>query len=99
MLANGAYYAGGMMIAPAADPADGGLDVTIIGDWRRAELVRWLPTVYRGRHVLNPKVVVHRGRTVMVRPAMPMRVHVDGEALGEPPLRVSVCPRALRIRR
>lgn len=88
-----------MMIAPAADPTDGCLDLTIIGDLRRAELLRWLPTVYRGRHILNPKVVLHRGRTVTVRSATPMRVHVDGEALGETPLEIRVCPKALRIRR
>ncbi|MGH7318362.1 MAG: diacylglycerol/lipid kinase family protein, partial [Candidatus Rokuibacteriota bacterium] len=30
VVANGAYYGGGMMIAPAADPTDGCLDLTII---------------------------------------------------------------------
>lgn len=99
VVANGAYYGGGMMIAPAADPTDGYLDLTIIGDVGRAELLRWLPSVYRGRHVLNPKIVVRRGHTVTVHSATSMRVHVDGEGAGETPLTIRVCPRALRIRR
>jgi YegS/Rv2252/BmrU family lipid kinase len=99
VIANGAYYGGGMMIAPSADPTDGYLDLTIIGDLGRAELLRWLPSVYRGRHLLNPKIVVHRGHTVRVNSATSMRVHVDGEAAGETPLTIRVCPKALRIRR
>jgi YegS/Rv2252/BmrU family lipid kinase len=99
VVANGAYYGGGMMIAPGADPADGCLDVTVLGDLGRVELLRWLPTVYRGAHLQNPKVAVLRGRTIMIHSTTPVRVHVDGEGIGETPVRISACPKALRLRR
>ncbi|MFQ5896680.1 MAG: diacylglycerol/lipid kinase family protein [Candidatus Methylomirabilia bacterium] len=99
VVANGAYYGGGMKIAPDADPADGWLDLVVLGDLGRVELLRWLPTVYRGTHLANPNVTALRGRTVLITSATPLPVHADGEAVAETPVRISVCPQALRLRR
>jgi diacylglycerol kinase (ATP) len=96
VLANGASYGGGMRIAPDADPADGLLDLVVVGDIGPFELLRWLPEVYRGAHVRNPKVTVRRERAVTVRAELP--VHTDGEAAGRAPVTVSVQPGALRLR-
>jgi diacylglycerol kinase family enzyme len=41
--ANGAYYGGGMKIAPSANPSDGKLEVVVLGEFGRMELLRWLP--------------------------------------------------------
>ena len=79
VVANGAHYGGGMKIAPLADPADGVLDLVVIGALGRAELVRWLPTVYRGGHLANPKIIFRRVRRVSVAGASPLPTHVDGE--------------------
>lgn len=99
VVANGACYGGGMRIAPAADPTDGALDLVILGELGRAELLRWLPTVYRGAHQANPKVSIHRARSILIHAAAPVPVHVDGESAGETPIRVRVCAGALRLRR
>jgi YegS/Rv2252/BmrU family lipid kinase len=95
--ANGAHYGGGMKIAPAADPADGLLDLVIMGDLGRLELLRWLPTVYRGGHLANPKVTTRRARAIVVRAHAAL--HVDGEAAGNAPVTISIRPGALRLRR
>jgi diacylglycerol kinase (ATP) len=57
VVANGPCFGGGMRIAPAADPGDGLLDLVVLGDVGRWELLWWLPTVYRGEHAANRKVV------------------------------------------
>lgn len=98
VVANGAFYAGGMKIAPTADPGDGQLDSVILGDLGRLELLRWLPTVYRGGHLANPKIVTQRARRVSIRAASPLPVHVDGEPAGETPVTFEVRPGALRLR-
>ena len=95
--ANGAHYGGGMKIAPGADPADGLLDLVIMGDLGRLELLRWLPTVYRGGHLANPKVTTRRARAIVVRAHAAL--HVDGEAAGNAPVTISIRPGALRLRR
>src|SRR2546430_5650096 len=76
-----------MKSAPAADPADGRLDLVVLGDLGRLELLRWLPTVYRGRHLANPKVRARAARRVTIRPARPLPVHVDGEIAPATPVR------------
>ena len=95
--ANGAHYGGGMKIAPGADPADGLLDLVVLGDLGRLELLRWLPTVYSGGHLANPKVTTRPVRAVVVSASAP--VHVDGEAAGDAPVTMSIRPGALRLRR
>ena len=98
VVANGPYYGQGMKIAPTADPHDGVLDLVVLGNLGRVELLCWLPMVYGGRHLANPKVSTARGRTVSIDAPAPLPVHVDGEPCGETPVRVSILPAALRLR-
>ena len=99
VVANAAHYGGGMKIAPAADPTDGRLDLVVLGDLGRLELLRWLPTVYGGGHLRCAKVLALTARRVMVAAAQPLPVHVDGEAARPTPVTFSAVPRALRLRR
>jgi len=99
VIANGAYFGGGMKIAPSADPADGNLDLVVLGDLGRAELLRWLPTVYRGGHLANPKVSTRRIVRMSIDAASPLPTHVDGETTADTPVVFRVCPRALCLRR
>jgi YegS/Rv2252/BmrU family lipid kinase len=98
VVANGAYYGGGMRIAPGAHPADGRLDLVVLGDLRRRELALWLPTVYRGRHLAHPKVFARAARCVTVRAPRPLPVHVDGETAPPTPVTFTIRPGALRLR-
>jgi len=99
VVANGAYYGGGMKIAPPANPADGALDLVVIGALGRLELLRWLPTVYRGAHLANPRISIRHVRRARVVGATPLPTHVDGEPAADTPVTFRVCPRALRLRR
>lgn len=99
VVANGAWYGGGMRIAPPATPTDGVLDLIVLGDVGRFELLRWLPAVYRGRHLDHPRVVARRTRRAAVEAARPLPVHVDGEVVGVTPVVVTVRPGALALRR
>jgi diacylglycerol kinase (ATP) len=99
VVANGPYYGGGMKIAPAADPFDGVLDLVALGAVGRLELLRWLPRVYRGTHVANPKVTVRRVTEVRIDATPPAPVQVDGEVGGTTPVELSIRPGALRLRR
>jgi len=99
IVANGAWYGGGMKIAPTAEPGDGALDLVVIGALGRGELLRWLPAVYRGTHLANPKVGLHRVRQVTVRAPSPIPTHVDGEPAADTPVTFRLHPQALRLRR
>jgi YegS/Rv2252/BmrU family lipid kinase len=96
--ANARYFGGGMMIAPQADPRDGVLDLVVLGALGRLEMLRWLPTIYRGRHLANPRVTARRATTVVLEAAAPLPTQVDGEVGGATPVTLTVAPRALRLR-
>ena len=99
---NGPVFGGGMRLAPGALVDDGLIDVVSIGPARRRTVARYLPSVYRGRHVLVPGVEVLRCRALEVEllaPADPERfaLDVDGDALGKLPLRARLVPGALTV--
>jgi len=94
---NGKYGGGGMFTAPDADLSDGLLDVMVIGDISRPDLLYSLPRVYRGTHLTHPKVTMKKAREVEVTSELPMYIQADGELLGELPARFSVLPSALNI--
>jgi diacylglycerol kinase (ATP) len=89
-IANGPFYGGGMRIAPDAAPDDGWLDLCVGGDVSRVTAVRELPNLYRGTHVRNPAVSIHRARRVEVSGDEPTYAHLDGEPFGTLPLVVEV---------
>jgi YegS/Rv2252/BmrU family lipid kinase len=96
-VANGRFYAGGMMIAPPASRSDGLLDVCIIGDVSRREVLRLLPSVFHGGHIKHPKVELHRARVVRIEGLPTTLAQLDGEVIGSAPLQFEVVPRALTI--
>jgi diacylglycerol kinase (ATP) len=89
-------YGGGMQITPGADPSDGVLDVTIGGAAPRREVLRMMPSVYRGAHVGRSKVEV--ARTTGLRIESPgINAYADGEYLGPLPVDVSIRAGALNL--
>ncbi len=97
-VAVGRFYGGGMMICPQADYADGLLEVCLVGDVPRLEVLRLLPTVYSGGHVRHPNVQMLRGATVRVTGPASALVHLDGENHGHAPAEFDVAPGRLRVR-
>ncbi|MEU2596762.1 diacylglycerol kinase [Streptomyces hirsutus] len=93
---NGASYGGGMRICPGADLTDGLFDVTVVGGFGRAALLRVFPTVYRGTHVDRPEVSVFRASRVELA-AEEVTGYADGEPLGPLPLTASCVRGAVRV--
>jgi len=97
LMGNGRYGGGGMLATPHADLMDGLLDVLIIDDLSKPDLLWSLPRVYRGTHLTHPKVTIKRAREVEILPTEPMSLQADGELLGEIPARFGVIPAALNV--
>jgi YegS/Rv2252/BmrU family lipid kinase len=98
VVANARHFGGGMRIAPAADPGDGRLDLVVLGALGRLEILRWLPTIYWGGHLANPKVATHRGAVIYMEGPESLPMQLDGEVDGGTPVTLTVAPRALRLR-
>ena len=95
-VSNTGIFGGGMRIAPDADPADGFLDVTVVGPVSRTTLLRLLPSMYSGAFVKHPCVEQFRARSIELA-GEGLFVMGDGEELGEVPVRVECVSGVLKV--
>jgi diacylglycerol kinase (ATP) len=98
VIANGAYFGGGMKICPDASADDGTFDVLLIGDLTKRDLMFTLPKTFRGTHLPHPKAELLHGTHVAVDASEPLPIQLDGEQPGTTPARFELVPRALRVR-
>jgi YegS/Rv2252/BmrU family lipid kinase len=94
---NGRYCGGGMRQTPFALPDDGILDVTIIKEMGKFEIVRNLKILYNGTILNHPKVEGYKCKNVKVFSDSVLHVEADGESLGHSPADFSIIPAALNI--
>jgi YegS/Rv2252/BmrU family lipid kinase len=96
LLGNTRSYAGVLNVTHLAQADDGRLDLCLL---RKGGLLRlaWLaPWVLLGRHQKRPEVLYQRLTSFEIATAG-LPVQVDGEYLGETPMRFEVAPAALRV--
>jgi diacylglycerol kinase (ATP) len=96
--ANGRYFGSGMHVAPEARNDDGLFDVVAVAALGRLRLVRRLPRIYRGAHLRDPAVSLHRGRVLEAETrGARVPIELDGEPLGFLPARFEALPGALSL--
>jgi YegS/Rv2252/BmrU family lipid kinase len=95
--ANGRYFGGGIKIAPHAEPDDGLLDVVLIGDVGKLDLVLNLHRMYGGTLYKHPKVEMTRAARVVCTPVRPLPVEIDGEQPGTTPITFEAVPGAVAL--
>ncbi len=91
VVANLGLFGGGMRICPDARPDDGLLDLCLVGDVGRLDLLRTFPKVRTGEHLDHPEVTVLRAAelSVEVLDGDPT-VRADGEPFGALPANFGV---------
>ncbi len=94
-VANTSDFGGGMRISPDASPTDGMLDVTVVGEVGRVELLTWFRKVFDGSHLDHPKVATFRGRAVTV--TANADIWADGEPVAPAPVTIEAVPGALLL--
>ena len=97
VLSNAQYLAGGMNMAPHADPADGMLNIQVFFGPKRSSLVL-KPMVQRGKHLDHPQVRLMTAREFSINAAPAWPSEADGEYLGWGNLTGSVLPRAVLLK-
>lgn len=93
----GCYNGGGMMQLPNAVSDDGLLDVTVIRQIRRFEVIRNIYRLYNGTILTHPKISGHIGKTVTIECEIPIGLEVDGESVGVSPFTFSVVPKSINV--
>ena len=90
-----------MNIAPNARLDDGLLDITVVGDMSRVQMLWNFPKVFKGTHIGHAKVRTFRGERVELESldeSVPMDVYADGERVGPLPATMEAVPDALTVR-
>jgi diacylglycerol kinase (ATP) len=95
IVSNGAYFGGGMKIAPEATPSDQQLDVITIGDVSKLELLKVFPRVYKGTHITHPLVKTAKAKKISIESPQRILLQADGELIGEGPVSFEIIPSAL----
>jgi len=96
--ANNGSIGGGMKLAPGADMRDGLLDVLIVGDVSKAEMIWRIPQIFKGTHVGRTKIEVIKGRNIVIRSAEPISCALDGELHGNTPIEIKLHHAKLHLR-
>lgn len=98
LVLNTPYTGGGLMMAPEAETDDGRLDVVIVEDIGKLDLMINFPKAYRGRHFEHSSFTVHRTRTVRIEAEESLPKMYDGDLNGATtPLEADVIPGGLRV--
>lgn len=96
-VSNQPYYGGGMKIAPAAEPDDGILDITVVHQLSRLKLLLVFISVFWGKHIHFKAVKTFKGKMVSIQTAASLYVHGDGEHIGYTPLKIAIELKGLQV--
>ncbi len=94
---NTRQYGGGIRITPDAVVDDGLLDLCIVHETTRAELLKTLPKAYTGAHVKSAFVEMGRGRSFEFLSETAMAVYADGEPLTRTPVAFGLASEQLKV--
>jgi YegS/Rv2252/BmrU family lipid kinase len=94
---NGKYCGGGMRQTPDAIPDDGLLDLTIIRDVSKFEIIKSLKLLYNGAIYSHPGIEGHRCTRLSVSSDSTLWVEADGESLGHTPAEFTIIPGAITV--
>lgn len=97
VICNSRYTGGDMWVAPHAEIDDGVMEVVVLNEVSRMELLRAFPSVYTGKHVDHPNVEIFRCRSLRVEANTPQLLTPDGEILGATPMTIDVLPRRVKF--
>lgn len=97
IIANGRFVAGGLPVAPKANPRDGLFDIILIRKCSKPEMVFLAAQMLVGKHLSNDAVIWRRAAKISIRSRPKMCFNADGELIGNEPAVFQIMPRALRF--
>ncbi len=84
-------------VAPEAKVTDEELDVVIVGDLRRSELIPYYRAMRAQLHQKLEKITTFRTREIRIESRHRMNVHCDDRVVGTTPATFTSHPRALKV--
>lgn len=96
VVANGAIFAHGMKIAPHAHIDDGKLDLLILKENSKLNMLMLLAMVYTGAHIKQPNVIYKQVQRVQIdTPQAELPLEMDGEGVAGKRLTLGIHPQQI----
>ncbi|HEY1074473.1 MAG TPA: YegS/Rv2252/BmrU family lipid kinase [Patescibacteria group bacterium] len=84
-------------VAPEAKLTDDQLDIVLVGDLKRSELLPYFRAMRAQIHPTLPKVTTQKVKTVTIRARRKLNVHADDQIIGTTPITIETHPGALTV--
>ncbi|HZW36356.1 MAG TPA: diacylglycerol kinase family protein, partial [Candidatus Deferrimicrobiaceae bacterium] len=97
ILCRGKKYGGGVTMAPAGNLEGNSFQVVALRKTGRWPILRFAVGALRGTHVSSPSVHIREAQSVLVRCRIPSAAQVDGDYLGQLPVRFEMTDVRLRL--
>lgn len=100
-IGNGKYYGGGFQGTPLAVPDDGYLDVSIVRDLKRREIIPLISKYRKGTHLniadAEDKVYYKKCKSLVLRNISQSSFCVDGEIKRGGDIQITLLPKSLKL--
>ncbi len=93
---NSVWVAGNMKISPESVFDDGLVEILVLNELKRTELLKVFPRVFNGTHITHPSLISYQGKHIKVSSEPLKYCNPDGEIFGVTPLEVKVIPNTVR---
>ena len=95
---NTEFAAGGVMrISPGALPDDGLLNISLVGELSRMQIIRQFASILSGRYVEDERVDYFTGKRLEIDAVPAAEIQADGDIIGTTPATIDLLPDALRL--
>lgn len=95
---NGGVFGSGLTIHPTANPQDGKMNITLIGNVSLFDYIRYLPKLKRGTPINHPEVRYLEANKLMVQVLKgKSSTEADGEPVCETDFEVELLPRRIKL--
>lgn len=96
-ICNSTKTGGNMIMAPDAKIDDGLLDIVLLNNISRLNLLKVFPKIFKGKHVNDSHVETFKGKHIKIVTETPQRLTPDGEVFGSTPIEVSILPHKINM--
>ena len=96
-ICNSTKTGGNMIMAPDAKIDDGLLDIILLNNISKFNLLKVFPQIFKGTHILDSHMETFKGKHIKIVTEMPQRLTPDGEVFGTTPIEVSILPNKINM--
>jgi diacylglycerol kinase (ATP) len=76
---------------------DGSLDICIVKEISKGELLRQFPKVFKGTHIFHPRVIMKTAKTIKIVSDEHRDIFADGEYVGALPAECTIGNQTIQI--